>query len=156
MPDDALGEVLVGRADPHALDARVGRRERGGRGEPVVGLVLDERPHREAGRGERLLERVELRAQRGVDARAGLVARVEIVAERLDHVVAGDADVGRALLEQPDQRREHAAHGAHLLAVRARVRRHREEVPEQLVGAVDQVDLHAPRNYRGYVTNTCV
>src|SRR5206468_319023 len=152
----ALREVLVGRADPDALDARVGRRDRGGRGEPVVGLVLHERPHREARGGERLLERLELGAQRRIDPRAGLVAGVEVVAERFDHVVAGDADVRGALLEQPDQRREHAAQRAHLLTVRTQVRGHREEVAEQLVGAVDQVDLHAPRSYRGYVTNTWV
>jgi hypothetical protein len=45
--------------------------------------------------------------------------------------------------------------------VRAAVRRHREEVPEQLVGAVDQVDVHAREGtraavHRGYVTNTWV
>ena len=52
-----------------------------------------------------LLQQLELRAQRRVDALAGLVARVEIVAERFDHVVGRDADVRRALVDQRDHAR---------------------------------------------------
>ena len=127
-----------------SLDARVGGGERGGRGERVVGLELDHRPHREAHRA-RAPPRADRNCdqQRGVDARAGLVAGAEVVAERLDHVVGRDADVGRAVLEQADHRGEDAAHGARPPGRRASVvARHRVEVPEQLVGAVDQVDAH--------------
>ena len=66
-------------------------------GERVVGLELDHRPDDHAHRRERLLERLELRPQRRLDAVAGLVARPEVVAERLDDVVGRDADVRRAL-----------------------------------------------------------
>ena len=53
---------------------------------------------------ERGLERMELIPQRRVDAVAGLVAGPELVAERLDDVVGGDSDVGRALLEHAQHR----------------------------------------------------
>ena len=100
--DDAVERILICTPDKDMAQCVVGERivlwDR--RREAVVGLVLHERPHREAGRGEQLLERLELAAQRGIAAGAGLVARVEVVAERLDDVVAGDAEVGRALLEQ--------------------------------------------------------
>jgi len=45
--------------------------------------------------------------------------------------------------EQAEQRRQHAARGPHLLPGARHVRRHGEEVAEQLVGPVDQVDSHA-------------
>ena len=90
---DALREILVGRADQHALDARV----RGGRcrrrRQRIVGLELDHRPDGDAERRQRLFEQRELREEVGVDALAGLVAGPQIVAERLDHVVGRDADV---------------------------------------------------------------
>src|SRR5690606_23694457 len=65
----------------------------------------------------------------------------EVVAERLDHMVRRDAEVGRAVLEQAQDRGEYAAHGAHLGAVRASAPRYREEVAKELVGAVDQMHL---------------
>ena len=58
----ALREVLVRRADDHALDARVARRRRRRRRQRIVGLELDHRPDDDAERGERLLEQRELRA----------------------------------------------------------------------------------------------
>ena len=82
--------------------------------------------------------------QLGVDARAVLVPRPQVVAERLDDVVGGHADVGGALLQ-------HLQHGARprpgwratSSPVVGHVRRQREVVAEQLVGPVDQVDLEA-------------
>ena len=94
---------------------------RGGR-ERVVGLELDHRPDRDAHRRERVLERMELRAQRRVDAVAGLVAGPEVVAERLDDVVGRDADVRRARLDHLQHRVEHADHGAERLVVTVRCR----------------------------------
>ena len=69
VADDALREILVGRPDAHLLDARVARGEMRRRGERVVGLELDHRPGRDAHRHQRLLERMELRPQRRLDAR---------------------------------------------------------------------------------------
>ena len=58
---------------------------------------------------ERHLERMELREQRRIDAFAGLVAGPLVIAERLDDVVGGDAQVGRACLEHREHGVEHPA-----------------------------------------------
>ena len=112
IADDALREILVRRPDAHLLDPRVLRREMRGRRERIVGLELDHRPRRHAHRRERLFERVELRPQRRLDAFAGLVAGPEIVAERLDDVIGGHADVRRPVLEHLHDGAEHAGDGA--------------------------------------------
>ena len=96
------------------------RATRGRRRQRVVGLELDHRPHRDAERRERVLEQRELREQLGVHALARLVAEPEVVAERLDDVVGGHADVRRPLLEHPEHRAEHAAHRGDLDAVGSR------------------------------------
>ena len=98
---------------------------------------------RDAHRDQRLLERMELRAQRRLDAGAGLVARPELVAERLDDVIGRDADVRRAALDHlaapycstPTT----APNGRSLPLLNAA---QAVEVAEELVGAVDEVDEH--------------
>ena len=120
-------------------------REAGGRGaDRVVGLELDLRPEDDPERLDRLLRDRELGEERGIHPGRRLVAREQVVPERLDHVVRGAADVGRALLaeevqdlvaEPGDARQDHA--------VAAEDRRPRRVVgAEQLVGRVDEVDLH--------------
>ena len=54
-------------------------------------------------------------------------------------------DVRRAPLEHRQHRREHAADGGHLAAVRVARGRQRVVVPEQLVGAVDEMHIHQVR-----------
>ena len=73
-----------------------------------------------------------------------LVAGPQVVAERLDDVVGGDADVGGAVLEQLEHRAGDPAGRRHLPAVVGEVGRQGEVVAEQLVGAVDEVDVHRP------------
>ena len=63
-----------------------------GRSERIIGFELDHRPDDNAHRGERLLERMELRQQRALDAGAALVVCPKPIAKRLDHVVGGDAE----------------------------------------------------------------
>ena len=104
----ALAEVLVGRDDEHLLDALVGVGDGGGRAEGVVGLVLDHRPRRHAHRHERLLDDRDLGEQLGRHPGARLVAGPQVVAEALDDVVAGHADVGGAVGEQLQRRAQHA------------------------------------------------
>ena len=117
-------------------------RDARGRGERVVGLELDHRPDGDAHRRERLLERMELRAQRRVDAVAGLVAGPEVVAERLDDVVGRDADVRRAA-SRPSRAPCAARRPRRRTAGRRRAAAAQAvEVAEQLVGAVDEVDDH--------------
>ncbi len=141
-PPDALRQIFVGRADDHALDPRIGVRGGGRRRERVVGLVLDHRPHDDPLGDERLFQQRELREQRGFDARAGLVARPQAVAKRLDDVIRRDADVRRAAADQAVDRGDDAAHGRYLAALFVFLRRQREVVAKQFVGAVDEVDDH--------------
>ncbi len=73
----------------------------------------------------------------------GLVAGPQVVAERLDDVVGGHAEVGGPLAQHAEHREHHAPGGADLLAVVGRPWRLAEELAEQLVGPVDQMHLHA-------------
>ena len=139
--NDALREVFVGRPDADFLDTRIRRRERRGRGESIVGFELDHRPDHDAHRRQRLLERVELRPQRGVDAGPGLVAVPQLVAERLDDVVRGHADVRRPGL---DHLQNHLQHAPHCPERRIALLHPADavEVAKELIGAVDEVDDH--------------
>ena len=94
---------------------------------------------------ERLLQRLELGTQRTVDAGAGLVARPEVVAEGLDHVIGRDADVRRPGLEHLQHRVEHAGCRAERLPVGPATAPAAVEVAEELVCPVDEVDDHRPR-----------
>ena len=147
---DALRQVLVRRTDDDLLHPRIGRRDRRRRGQGVVGLEVDHGPHDHAQRAQRLLERLELRVEQRVHALAGLVTRPETVPERLDHVIGGHAQVGRAALEHAEDRRDDAPHRAQLgrrVPVKGRPRR--EEVAEELVGAVDEVHDHSQNDTTG-------
>ena len=141
VPRTALGEILVGRADEHALDARVAAGNLSGRRQRIVGLVFDHRPHRDAQRGERFLEHGKLREQFGFDAGTRLVSRPEPIAKRLDDVVGGDADVRGAGGDQAEHRADHAADRGHFPSRGVFRRRKGVVVAEQLVGAVDQVNV---------------
>ena len=79
-----------------------------GRSERIIGFELDHRPDDNAHRRERLLERMELREQRGLDAGAGLVVRPKPIAKRLDHVVGGDAEIRVAVLDHLENGLQHA------------------------------------------------
>ena len=80
--------------------------------------------------------------KRALDAVAGLVVGPEVVAERLDHVVGGDAEVGGAALDHLEHGVQHAGHGAERLVLALVEAALPVEVAEQLVGAVDDVDQH--------------
>ena len=142
MADDALGEVLVGGADQHLVDATVVRRHRRRRREGVVGLELDHRPDPNAEGLEGLLEQGELGPELRSHLGTRLVAGPQVVAKRLDDVIGGDPDVGDALGEERRHRPEHAPRRSHLGPVVGSRGRPAEELAEELVGAVDQVDLH--------------
>ena len=143
MPLTRLREVLVGRADHHLFDPRIRRGPHRRRGQRIIRLVLDHRPHPHAERRERLLEQAELRQQVGIDAGAGLVSGPEAVAERLDDVIGGNADVGRAAIDHAEHRADHATRRAHFPALLVTRGGHGVEVAEQLVGAVDEVDFQS-------------
>ena len=85
-------------ADHHALHTRIRRRDCRRRRQRIVGLELDHRPDGKPRCRQRLFEQRELRIEIRLDARAGLVAGPELVPERLDDVVGGDADMARALV----------------------------------------------------------
>src|SRR5690606_16164278 len=141
----ALREILVRRPDVDLLHTLVGRRDPRRARERVVRLELDHRPHDDAHRVERLLERMKLREQLRLDPFAGLVVGPKIVAERFDHVIRADADVRRALLDHLEHRIQYADDGAER-PVAARLEALQPvEMPKQLVCAVDEMDDHAPR-----------
>ncbi len=57
-------------------------------------------------------------------------------------MVRRHADMRRAILEQRERRAEHAPHGVDLDAVVVEMAGQREVVPEELVGAVDEMHAH--------------
>src|SRR5207237_5746864 len=108
----ALRQILVGRPDADLLHALVVRRDPGRGCERVVGLQVGHGPYRHAQGDERSFEWVELREQGGVDALSRFVIGPEIVAKRLDDVVAGYAEMRGPLLDHLQYGMQHAAHGA--------------------------------------------
>ena len=116
--------------------------EVGGRGEGVVSFELDHRPDCDSHRGERILEREKLRVEHAIDSLARLVVRPELVAEGLDHVVGGHADMGRAGLDHLQHGVQHASNGAEWFVFSLVPAALAVEVAEKLVGAVDQVNDH--------------
>ena len=121
------------------------RLEAPGRGrDRVVGLELDHRPEHDAQRLDRGLGDGELVEELGRHPGRRLVAGEEVVAERLDHPVRGAADVRGALLaEQVQELVAQPRDARQVDPVAAEDRRARRvERAEQLVGGVDEVDLH--------------
>ena len=57
-------------------------------------------------------------------------------------MVGGDADVGGAVVHELQDRAQDTAHSGNLFAVGIAMGRSAEEMPKQLVGAVDEMDLH--------------
>ena len=141
-PAHALRQVLIGRPDGDFLDLFVLEREMRGRSERIVGFELDHRPHDNAHRRKRLLDRMKLCQQCGLDAGAGLVIRPKPIAKRLDHVIGGDAEVRIAAFDHLEHALQHADDGAvgtvHAFVEPAQA----VEVTEELVGAVDEVNDH--------------
>ncbi len=137
---DALREVLVRSPDADLLHPSIlGGKMRCG-GQRIVGLQVDHRPDGDAHRPERVLQRVELRQQSRLDAVAGLVARPQAVAERLDDVVGGDAQVRLAALDELQHALQHANHGTEAPILSLVESALAIEVAEQLVRAVDQMN----------------
>lgn len=137
----ALCQILIGRAEQHSFDPRIRGGFRCSSPQRVISLEFDHRPDGEARHGKHFLEKAELRQQIGLDAVAGLVSRPEAVPERLDDVVGGDRHVRRARLHQIENRSEHAAHRSYLPPLSIPGVRQRVVVAEQLVCAIDEVNL---------------
>src|SRR5204863_1054459 len=89
----ALREILVVGPDANLLDALVSRCEVRSRGEAIVGLELDHRPHRDAHRAQPLFQRPKLRPPARLVPFPGFGVRPGVVAERFNHMVGGDAYV---------------------------------------------------------------
>ena len=90
-----------------------------------------------------LLERMKLRPQRRIDAVAGLVAGPELVTERLDDMVGGNAKMRGALLDHLQDGVEHARDGREGLVLSLVESAQAIEMAEELVGAVDEMNDHA-------------
>ena len=118
--------------------ARDGGRDR------IVGLEGDHRPEGDAERLDRRLRDRKLAHQRRVDAGPRLVARIQVVAERFDDPVGRRGEVGRPLVAQDRQQVLDQAPGRGQVAPVGG--QHGGpgcvERPEQLVGRVDEMELH--------------
>ncbi len=78
-----------------------------------------------------------------------LVAAPELVAERLDDMVGRDADVRRAFVDHAENRAQHAADGGHFATLGIFAEGQRVVVPEQLVSAVNQMDVQGRLGTKG-------
>jgi hypothetical protein len=143
---DTLRQILVGGPDADLLDRRILARNAHRGGERIVGLELDHRPHGDTHRGERLFERVKLRPQRRIDAGGRLVAGPQSVSKRLDDVVGCNTQIRLSALDQFQDRLEHADDRAQGPVLPLGEAAQAIEVPEQLVGSVDDVNDHGFRN----------
>src|SRR5205085_9052730 len=101
-------------------------------------------------------QRMELGAQCALDAFARLVAGPQRVAERLDDVIGGDGDVRRAVFQQLQRPVQDADHGAEGTVLAFGETAQAVEMPEQFVGAVDEVEDHAPKILQRAGTQCCV
>jgi hypothetical protein len=144
--DDALGQVLVGSAYEDLLHFRILGCHCGGRRQGVIGLELHHGPDAHAQRLQRRLEDVELRAKRRIDAVSGLVTGPQVVAERLDDVISGHSNVSSAVGHHAEDRHDHATGGPYLAPVISLTRRLAVEVSEELVRAVDEMDIHGGKS----------
>ena len=113
-----------------------------GRSERIIGFELDHRPDDNAHPHERLLEGMELREQRGLDAGAGLVVRPKPIAKRLDHVVGGDAEIRVAVLQHLENGLQHADHGPIGTVHAFGEPTQSVEVTEEFVSAVNKMNYH--------------
>ena len=140
---NALCHVLVRAQDDHALHLGVVGKPCRGRGQPIVGLELEHGPDHHAESPQRIFDELELRQQLWRHPRLRLVAGVTIVAPGADDMVGGAAEVRDTVIGQQRQHRlHHAQRRADRLAIEAAVRRSPEVRAEELVGGVQQVDLH--------------
>ena len=84
-----------------------------------------------------------MREKRRLDALARLVIRPDAIAKRLDDVIGRDPDVSRSLLDHLQQGLQDADHGSERPVLAFVEATQAVEMPEQLVGAVYEVDDHA-------------
>src|SRR5256885_1465698 len=69
--------------------------------------------------------------------------RRQVIRNRLDDMIGGNAKVSGAALDHGYNGSQDTAYRSDFLAVRIRHRGHGEEVPEQFVSTVNQVHIHA-------------
>ncbi len=136
-----LAQVLVGRHHHDLVDlagpATCRRRQR------IVRLVVIHRPNRDPERGDPPFREEELVEELLIDPGAGLVLGVDGIAEGFDDGVEGGRDMGDAGLGNEAQHRGHdASDRPDLPAVGRQALWGTEVGTEQLVGAIDQVQLH--------------
>ena len=142
-PDHHLRQVLVRRADYHLTDPGVILPADGGGGDGVVGFELGHGPDHQPQRPGRPLRQLKLRLDVLGHTVAGLVPVKQVISEGLDHVVESAGDVGHVFLPQQNQQGLYQpAGGGDLPPVRGLDGRQAVVGPEQLVSAIQQVNVH--------------
>ena len=109
VPRTHWARSLSGVQNNHAFDTRIASRRHRRGSERIVRLKLHHGPDDDAGCRQGLLERSELRQQVAVDAGAGLIARPQIIAERLDDVIGRNGNMGGAVADHAQDRCEYAS-----------------------------------------------
>jgi hypothetical protein len=145
----ALGEIFVGRTDDDPLDTRIHGEALGRSCERIVAFELDHGPHHETECTAGVFGRLELPPKRSVHSGAGLVAGEERIAKRLDDVIERDGYMRNTRLgEQRQQRADEPVNGADFASGRTLARSVAVVRAEQLVGAVDEMHIHARSSSR--------
>ena len=153
IPAHALREIFIRSPNADLLDARILRGDGGPRSQRIVGLEFGHRPNGDAHRSQRVLERLELRAQCGLDSISRFVAGPKFVAEGLDHVIGGDAYVCGALADHLQHGIEHAGNRPESPILSTGEAAQSIKMAEELVGTVDQMNDHAER-FRAALSGT--
>ncbi len=113
------------------------------RSEGVVSLELDHGPYDDPHGCQPHFEPLELREQGCIDAVPSLVSTPQVVAEGFDDMIGGDAQVSGAALDHLQDGMQHPGYGAVRLVAALVETAQAVEVPEELIGAVDEVNDHS-------------
>jgi hypothetical protein len=136
-----LRQILVGGEDADLLRLVVLGRHRGGARQRIVRLEIRHRPDGDPELAEGLLQRAELLEDRRVHPCAVLVVGPQLISKALDDVIGCNPDEGCPDLKKRNRPFDHRPHrglgaGPHPLG-------QFEVVSKQLIGPVDEVNLHA-------------
>src|ERR1039457_2701467 len=138
-----LTKIFVRCANEYSTDTLILRGSCSGGSERIIGLVIHHWPYDHSHCFQRFLENRKLREQFRSHAFSRLVSGIQVVAKRLHDMVGCNPDVSCATLNHGYNGRQDTTHCTDFLTVRIFRGGHGEKMPEQFVGSVNQVHIHA-------------